>query len=166
MSNGTWIEWLRTELDGPDDFDNFKTEMKRSCEQYNIKLVDAQLTEEGKVFEASPNFPYEEVKDIHEKSVWVVRHKETGQLRIAKYLKVADGLDFLSTFTWRKMRQFNHLNIVNGVEAFYDPQEKLFIHVVEFCYCKYTCLINNVHFCRWRFGHASFTLEAGQDKVL
>ena len=65
MTNGTWIEWLRTELDAPEDYDNFKREMKRSAEQYNIKPVDAQLTSEGKVFEGS-NFPYSEVKDIHE----------------------------------------------------------------------------------------------------
>ena len=28
--------------------------------------------------------------------------------------------------------------MVNGVEAFYDPKEKLFITITEFCFCKYS----------------------------
>ena len=132
MVNGSWIEWQRTELDGPEDYDNFVREMKKSCEKYKIKPVRAMLTSEGKVFPMpATKYPYEEVKSLGK--LWLVRHKETKQLFVAKYRKVAD-LGFISTFGWWKMRQFSHANVLNGVEAFYDPKEKLFITIVEFCY--------------------------------
>jgi len=36
MANGNSIEWFRTELDGPDDYENFIKAMKTSFEKYRI----------------------------------------------------------------------------------------------------------------------------------
>jgi hypothetical protein len=93
------------------------------------------MTSEGKVFPMrDSNYPYEEAKDMDgEKRVWVVRHKETKVYRVARYRRKTT-LNFLTTYGWWKMRQFNHHNKLNGIEAFYDPKEKILILITEFCY--------------------------------
>ena len=138
MCNGKSVEWFRTEMDGPGDFEIFVTAMKTSHNKFGINIVQAKLTSEGKVFPVkTTKYPYEEAKHLdEEKKHWIVRHKETNEWRVAKYEKVKE-LTFLNTYSWWKMRQFSNHNMLNGVEAFYDPKEKLFITIMEFCYCKF-----------------------------
>ena len=75
--------------------------MKKSYEKYQIKKVRAMLTSEGKVFPMkSTKYPYEELKSLNkENRVWIVRHKKSRELFVAKYQTVKE-LSFLSSYFW------------------------------------------------------------------
>ena len=59
--------------------------------------------------------------------------KKGDKLFIATYTQV-EALDYLQTNIWRTLRQFRYQHMVNGVEAFYDPVNKLFVQITDFCF--------------------------------
>lgn len=105
-----------------EDFENFVTEMKRVNGIYNIKQITSI---DGKI----ASFDYEELKTLPSGARLV---KKDDKFFIANYTQV-DSLDYLNTSTWRTLRQFRYSHMVNGVEAFYDPENHLFVQITDFC---------------------------------